>query len=77
MPGAPFALAGPMTLAPYPAHAHIVLSAKAPRPGSRDRRFAAAAGPAVQEAVPVRHNSYKVPLTKALVRNPLKALTCK
>ena len=37
-------------------------------------RFAAAATPAVQEAAPLRHNGYKVPLTKALVRQALTAL---
>jgi CO/xanthine dehydrogenase FAD-binding subunit len=37
-------------------------------------RFAAAAAAAVQEAAPLRHNGYKVPLTKALVRQALTAL---
>jgi xanthine dehydrogenase YagS FAD-binding subunit len=70
------------------AHARIVLSGVAPIPwraeaaerelyGARatEERFAAAAAATVQEAVPLRHNSYKVPLTKALVRKALKALT--
>jgi CO/xanthine dehydrogenase FAD-binding subunit len=39
-----------------------------------DDRFAAAAAPAVQEAAPLRHNSLKVPLTKALVRKAPEAL---
>ena len=70
------------------AHARIVLSGVAPIPwraraaerelqgamASPDR-FAAAAAAAVQEAVPLRHNGYKVPLTKALVRQALTALT--
>jgi xanthine dehydrogenase YagS FAD-binding subunit len=70
------------------AHARIVLSGVAPIPWRAEaaerelygapataERFAAAAAAAVQEAVPLRHNSYKVPLTKALVRKALKALT--
>src|SRR5438094_936278 len=70
------------------AHARIVLSGVAPIPwraraaerelqgamASPDR-FAAAAAAAVQEAAPLRHNGYKVPLTKALVRQALTALT--
>lgn len=70
------------------AHARIVLSGVAPLPwraqaaerelqgatASPDR-FAAAAAAAVQEAAPLRHNGYKVPLTKALVRQALTALT--
>ena len=38
-------------------------------------RFASAAGAAVQEVTPLRHNGYKVPLTKALLRTALTALT--
>src|SRR5207237_543453 len=70
------------------AHARSVLSGVAPIPwraraaerelqgamASPDR-FAAAAAAAVQEAVPLRHNGYKLPLTKALVRQALTALT--
>jgi len=70
------------------AHARIVLSGVAPIPwraAAAERelqgavagpdRFAAAAEAAVQEAAPLRHNGYKVPLTKALVRQALTALT--
>ena len=70
------------------AHARIVLSGVAPIPWRAEAaerelegamasadRFAAAAAAAVQEAAPLRHNGYKVPLTKALVRQALTALT--
>jgi xanthine dehydrogenase YagS FAD-binding subunit len=70
------------------AHARLVLAGVAPIPwraeaaervllGAEvsDDRFAAAAEAAVQGATPLRHNRYKVPLTKALVRKALKALT--
>jgi len=70
------------------AHARIVLSGVAPTPWRAEAaerelqgatagpdRFAAAAEAAVQEAAPLRHNGYKVPLTKALVRQALTALT--
>jgi xanthine dehydrogenase YagS FAD-binding subunit len=38
-------------------------------------RFAAVAEAAVQDAVPLRHNRYKVPLLKALILKALTALT--
>jgi len=70
------------------AHARLVLAGVAPIPWraaaaerellgaeATEDRFAAAAEAAVQDAAPLRHNSYKVPLTKALVRKALKALT--
>ena len=70
------------------AHARIVLSGVAPVPiraegaegellgqeASADR-FAAAAEAALQDARPLRHNGYKVPLTQALVRQALTTLT--
>jgi xanthine dehydrogenase YagS FAD-binding subunit len=70
------------------AHARIVLSGVAPVPiraeaaerellgreASPDR-FAAAARAALQDARPLRHNGYKVPLTEALVRQALTTLT--
>ena len=69
------------------AHARIVLSGVAPVPWraraaenelvSRDAspdRFAAVAEAALQEARPLRHNAYKVPLQKALVRQALDTL---
>ena len=70
------------------AHARIVLSGVAPVPiraeaaerellgreASPDR-FAAAAAAALQDARPLRHNGYKVPLTEALVRQALTTLT--
>src|SRR5581483_2902516 len=68
--------------------ARIVLSGVAPIPwraAAAERelqgavagpdRFAAAAEAAVQESAPLRHNGYKVPLTKALVRQARTALT--
>ncbi|MFN2645598.1 MAG: xanthine dehydrogenase family protein subunit M, partial [Burkholderiales bacterium] len=70
------------------AHARLVLSGVAPIPWraeaaehallggeASEDRFAAAAEAAVQGVAPLRHNAYKVPLTKALVRQALKALT--
>ena len=70
------------------AHARIVLSGVAPiawRMAAAERellgveagddRFAAAAEAAVQEARPLRHNGYKVPLTKALLLRALRTLT--
>lgn len=70
------------------AHARIVLSGVAPIPwraAAAERellgreatpdRFAAAADAALQEALPLRHNAYKVPLTRALVRKALTTLT--
>ena len=70
------------------AHARIVLSGVAPiawRVAAAERellgaeasddRFAAAAEAAVQEARPLRHNGYKVPLTKALLLRALRTLT--
>ena len=70
------------------AHARIVLSGVAPVPiraeaaerellgreANRDR-FTAAAEAALQDARPLRHNGYKVPLTQALVRQALTTLT--
>jgi CO/xanthine dehydrogenase FAD-binding subunit len=40
-----------------------------------ENRFAAVAEAAVQGAAALRHNSYKVPLTKALLRKALKDLS--
>jgi xanthine dehydrogenase YagS FAD-binding subunit len=70
------------------AHARIVLSGVAPVPwraSAAERellgreaapdRFAAAAEAALQDARPLRHNAYKVPLQKALVRKALDTLT--
>jgi xanthine dehydrogenase YagS FAD-binding subunit len=70
------------------AHARIVLSGVAPVPWRVPRaerellgreatpdRFAAAAEAALQDARPLRHNAYKVPLQKALVRKALDTLT--
>ena len=70
------------------AHARIVLSGVAPIPWrataaerellgreAAPDRFAAAAEAALQDAAPLRHNGYKVPLTKALVRKALTTLT--
>jgi xanthine dehydrogenase YagS FAD-binding subunit len=70
------------------AHARIVLSGVAPVPWRALRaerellgreatpdRFAAAAEAALQDARPLRHNAYKVPLQKALVRKALDTVT--
>jgi xanthine dehydrogenase YagS FAD-binding subunit len=70
------------------AHARIVLSGVAPIPWrvpAAERallgqeatadRFAAAAEAALQGALPLRHNSYKVRLAKALLRKALATLT--
>ena len=70
------------------AHARIVLSGVAPVPLRAEAaerellgreatpdRFAAAAEAALQDAQPLRHNGYKVPLTKALVRQALTTVT--
>jgi len=70
------------------AHVRLVLAGVAPIPWraeaaerhllgaeATEDRFAAAAEVAVQDAVPLRHNSYKVPLLKALIRKALTALT--
>jgi xanthine dehydrogenase YagS FAD-binding subunit len=70
------------------AHARIVLSGVAPiawRMAAAERallgaeasedRFAAAAEAVVQEARPLRHNGYKLPLTKALLLRALRTLT--
>jgi xanthine dehydrogenase YagS FAD-binding subunit len=70
------------------AHARIILSGVAPVPWrataaerellgreAGEDRFAAAAEAALQEAQPLRHNGYKVPLQKALVRRALEILT--
>jgi len=70
------------------AHARIVLSGVAPVPwraADAERellgreadpgRFAKAAEAALQGARPLRHNGYKVPLQKALVRKALDTLT--
>lgn len=67
------------------AHARIVLSGVAPVPwrashaerellGSEaaPERFALAAEAALQDARPLRHNAYKVPLQKALIRKALE-----
>ena len=69
-------------------HARIVLSGVAPVPWRVPRaerellgceatpdRFAAAAEAALEAAEPLRHNGYKVPLQKALVRKALQDLT--
>jgi xanthine dehydrogenase YagS FAD-binding subunit len=70
------------------AHARIVLSGVAPVPIRAEAaerellgreatpdRFAAAAEAALQDARPLRHNGYKLPLTMALVRQALTTLT--
>jgi xanthine dehydrogenase YagS FAD-binding subunit len=70
------------------AHARIVLGGVAPIPlraqaaerellgrGATPDRFAAAAEAALQDARPLRHNGYKVPLTKALLRQALTTVT--
>jgi xanthine dehydrogenase YagS FAD-binding subunit len=69
------------------AHARIVLSGVAPVPWRASHaerellgheaaadRFARAAEAALQDARPLRHNAYKVPLQKALVRKALEAV---
>jgi xanthine dehydrogenase YagS FAD-binding subunit len=69
------------------AHARIVLSGVGPIPWrvpraeavldgapATEERFEAAAGAALQGATPLRHNGYKVPLARALLKRALRNL---
>jgi xanthine dehydrogenase YagS FAD-binding subunit len=71
------------------AHARVVLSGVGAIPwrspqaeavligqAAGEERFDAAAGAAVQAASPLRHNGYKVPLAKALLKRALSTLEC-